>query len=119
MDLEWACSFPVELRSLSYWLSGRPFDDMKQGKLLDTFKKVVTGFFEAFEGPETKLQAPSTFQAQIMRACWNRGGFWYFQAVHSPKGLPCVFNEHIQFMFCEKHCNPKYVGPGHQSILVC
>ncbi|KAL1856003.1 hypothetical protein Plec18170_003870 [Paecilomyces lecythidis] len=104
IDLEWACSFPIELQTPPYWLSGRPIDDIDHGEHLDTFTAIMTEFIDAFEQQETQLQDSHTFQAQIMRECWNRGSFWYFQAMHSPKGLLRVFNEHIQRRFCEEHC---------------
>ncbi|KAH2907513.1 hypothetical protein KXW25_005686 [Aspergillus fumigatus] len=106
IDLEWACSFPVELQTPPYWLSGRPIDDIEHGERLQTFEKIINDFMDAFEEQEQKLQG-STFQAKIMRACWNRGSFWYFQAAHSPKGLLRVFNEHIQRRFCEEHCTQR------------
>ena len=42
-----------------------------------------------------------------MRNCWKKGSFWYFQALHSPKGLLRVFNEHIQRSYCEDHCTQR------------
>lgn len=107
IDLEWACSFPVELQTPPYWLSGRPIDDMGHGEHLQTFEKIINEFMDAFEEQELKLPGSSNFQAQIMRACWERGSFWYFQATHSPKGMLRVFNEHIQRRYCEKHCTQR------------
>jgi|1185.fasta_scaffold1653052_1 hypothetical protein len=42
-----------------------------------------------------------------MRAGWERGSFGYFLAVHSPKGMLRVFNEHVQRQFCEEHCTQR------------
>ena len=36
---------------------------------------------------------------------WEKGSFWYFQALNSPKGLYRIFNEHIQPRFCAEHSN--------------
>ncbi|GAD95327.1 hypothetical protein NFIA_044130 [Paecilomyces variotii No. 5] len=107
IDLEWACSFPIELQTPPYWLSGRSIDDIEHGEHLDTFTAIITEFMDAFEQQETRLRDSHTFQAQIMRECWDRGSFWYFQAMHSPKGLLRVFNEHIQRRFCEEHCTQR------------
>ncbi|PYH92100.1 hypothetical protein BO71DRAFT_411241 [Aspergillus ellipticus CBS 707.79] len=107
IDLEWACSFPVELQTPPYWLSGRPIDDIEHGEHLQTFEKIVTEFINAFEEQEVKLRGTTAFQAQVIKDCWERGGFWYFQAAHSPKGLLRVFNEHIQGRFCEEHCTQR------------
>ncbi|KAH8432430.1 uncharacterized protein LDX57_010066 [Aspergillus melleus] len=103
IDLEWACSFPIEMQTPPYWLTGRAIDTMEHGPHLETFDQVITEFMNIYEEQEASLTG-STFQGQIMKECWAKGSFWYFQAIHSPKGLLRVFNEHIQGRFCEEHC---------------
>lgn len=107
IDLEWACSFPIELQTPPYWLSGRPIDDIEHGEHLQIFEKIMTEFIEAFDEQEKILEGPDAFQASVIRKCWERGSFWYFQAMHSPKGLLRVFNEHIQNRFCEERCTQR------------
>ncbi|OQE43308.1 hypothetical protein PENCOP_c003G08699 [Penicillium coprophilum] len=99
IDLEWACSFPIELQTPPYWLTGRPIHDIEHGENVDTFQEAMTEFKE--------VQTSDPSQADIMRKSWERGSFWYFQAVNSLKGLLRVLNEHIQRMFCEKHCTQR------------
>ncbi|KAJ6189761.1 hypothetical protein N7519_004669 [Penicillium mononematosum] len=107
IDLEWACSSPIELQTPPYWLTGRPIDDIVHGEHLETFQEVTTEFLNAFEEQEKIRNASDASQAEIMRKSWDRGSFWYFQAVNSPKGLLRVFNEHIQRMFCGEHCTQR------------
>jgi hypothetical protein len=107
IDLEWACSSPIELQTPPYWLTGRPIDDIEHGEHLDTFQNVMTEFLNTFEEQEKRMNTFDASQAEIMRKSWDRGSFWYFQAVNSPKGLLRVFNEHIQRMFCEEHCTQR------------
>ncbi|KAJ5900366.1 uncharacterized protein N7473_004436 [Penicillium subrubescens] len=107
IDLEWACTFPIELQTPPYWLTGRPIDDIEHGEHLQNFQSVISEFIEAFEQQEKSARTVVTSQAEIMGKCWDRGSFWYFQAVHSPKGLLRVFNEHIQRIFCEEHCTQR------------
>ncbi|KAJ5476739.1 hypothetical protein N7475_002468 [Penicillium sp. IBT 31633x] len=107
IDLEWACSYPIELQTPPYWLTGRPIDDIEHGEHLETFKNVMTEFIDACEGQEKGVQTPDASQAKIMRDCWARGSFWYFQAVQSPKGLLRVFNEHVQRRYREEHCTQR------------
>ncbi|KAG0160932.1 Aminoglycoside phosphotransferase [Penicillium digitatum] len=104
IDLEWVCSLPIELQTPPYWLTGRPIDDIEHGEHFDTFQEVMTEFITFFEEQEQILQTSDVSQAEIMRKSWDRGSFWYVQAVNSPTGLLRVFNEHIQRMFCENHC---------------
>lgn len=107
IDLEWACSSPIELQTPPYWLTGRSIDDIEHGEHLDTFQEFMTEFIDAFEKQEKSVQTSDVSQAEIMRKCWDRGSFWYSQAVNSPKGLFRVSNEHIQRMFCEEHCTQR------------
>lgn len=108
IDLEWACSFPIEMQTPPYWLTGRPIDDIEHGEHLQTFENVMSEFIDAFEEQETSIShSENAFQANILRKCWDRGSFWYFQAVHSPKGMLRVFVEHIQRRYCEDHCTQR------------
>ncbi|KAK2807306.1 hypothetical protein FQN50_005460 [Emmonsiellopsis sp. PD_5] len=109
IDLEWACSFPIEMQTPPYWLTGRPIDDIEHGEHLEAFENVMNEFIDAFEAQETNVNhsKTSSFQANILRKCWDRGSFWYFQAVHSPKGMLRVFIEHIQRRYCEDHCTQR------------
>ncbi|OQE13387.1 hypothetical protein PENFLA_c049G06775 [Penicillium flavigenum] len=103
IDLESACSSPIELQTPPYWLTGRPIDDIEHGEHLDIFQNVMTEFLNAFEEQEKRTNTSDASQAEIMPKSWDRGSFWYFQAVNSPKGLLRIFNEHIQRIFCEDH----------------
>ncbi|PKY08415.1 hypothetical protein P168DRAFT_308444 [Aspergillus campestris IBT 28561] len=86
IDLEWACAFPIEMQTPPYWLTGRPVDDIEHGANLETYDKIVNEYMDAFD---------------------KEGSFWYFQALHSPKGLLRVFNEHVQRKYCEEHCTQR------------
>lgn len=88
-------------------MTGRPIDDIEHGEHLDDFQEVMTEFINAFNDQEECVHTSDASQAEIMRKSWDRGSFWYFQAVNSPKGLLRVFNEHIQHMFCEEHCTQR------------
>jgi len=102
-------SLTIELQCPPYWLSGRAVNDIEHGEPLQTFSSIVSEFIDTFEEQERRkrLGGATIFQAPIMRECWNRGSFWYFQAVNSPKGLLRVFNKHIQRMFSEEHCTER------------
>lgn len=104
IDLEWACSLPIELQSPPYWVTGRSIDDIEHGEPLETFSQIITEYLDAFEQEERDVVGEALYQTPIMKKCWETGSFWYFQAVESPKGLYRVFNEHIQRLFCPEHC---------------
>jgi hypothetical protein len=108
IDLEWACSLPIQLQSPPYWLSGRGIDQLEHGEHLETYSHLVSEYIDAFAAEERQLETSiqkrhSTNQSSIMKKCWETGSFWYFQALNTPKGLFRVFNEHIQRRFCAEH----------------
>lgn len=77
------------------------------GPNLQTFDKITIEYMDAFEKEEKSRQLSTPSHAEVMRNCWNKGSFWYFQTLHSPKGLLRVFNEHIQRNYCDNHCTQR------------
>ncbi|CZS99684.1 hypothetical protein WAI453_002381 [Rhynchosporium graminicola] len=107
IDLEWACSLPLQFQCPPYWLSGRGIDQIEPGSdSFEEFQQLVGEFIDVFEREERALlgAGQKLQQAPMMRRCWESGAFWYFQALNSPKGLLSVFTEHIQRRFCPPHC---------------
>lgn len=78
---------------------------MEHGEPLEIFRERLTEYLDAFAEEERRIVGDELYQAPIMKTCWDMGGFWYFHAINSPKGLFRVFNEHIQPLFCASHCN--------------
>ncbi|KAF7122765.1 hypothetical protein CNMCM5793_000875 [Aspergillus hiratsukae] len=107
INLEFAAVLPVELQTPVHWLTGRTIDDIEHGEHLETFERRINEYINAFEEQERNDQYSDFSQARIMRSCWDKRSFWYFQAVHSPKGLLHVFREHIQRYYCEEHCRKR------------
>ncbi|CAD6445326.1 d571664c-5b90-4b14-a3af-6e38a8324e15-CDS [Sclerotinia trifoliorum] len=105
IDLEWACSLPVETMRPPYWLTSRPVDDLV-GQHLDSFSKAHGEFTEIFEEEEKSLPSGdgvASYRTKIMSKGWKIGNFWYFQALDSPKGLYNIFRDHIQSIFAPSH----------------
>ncbi|KAI1990167.1 hypothetical protein LOZ53_003312 [Ophidiomyces ophidiicola] len=103
IDLEWACSFPVEMQIPPYWITCQAIDSMGSKEQLEEFTAAITEFMDIFEEQEKMFRDADATQAKIMKNCWENGSYWYFLAVHSPKGLWRVFTDHIQRRFCEEH----------------
>ena len=99
IDLEWTCSLPVEMLQPPYWLTNRAVDEIDQD--MATFDQRGEEFISAFATNE-KACGSSTPYADVMRAGWRLGNFWYFNAVDSFDGLYNLFLHRIQ---------PKY-GPA-------
>ena len=105
IDLEWACSLPVETLRPPYWLTSCPADDLV-GQRLDSFSEAYHEFMEIFEEEEKSfpmMNGVASYRTNIMRRGWEIGNFWYFQALDSPKGLYNIFRDHIQPIFAPSH----------------
>lgn len=101
IDLEWACSLPIEMLSPPYWITSRAVDEL-DGDELPKFEKACQDFTKIFEEEEKSLSSPyasATYRTDIMRKGLKTGNFWYFHALKSPKGLYNLFWQHLQPMF--------------------
>ncbi|PKY04249.1 hypothetical protein P168DRAFT_297150 [Aspergillus campestris IBT 28561] len=75
VDLEWACTQPIEMLGPLSWLSDKaPVDP----------------------GP---LRPRLT---NLMERSWEKGAFWYSLALSSPSGLFTIFTKHIKPLFCKE-----------------
>ncbi|OJD09886.1 hypothetical protein ACJ73_10035 [Blastomyces percursus] len=91
LDLEWACSFPIEMQTPPYWLTGRPIDDIEHGEHLQTFKTVMSEFIDAFEAQEKIIShSENTLQTNLLRKCWAMEASGIFKPCTARKEC-CVF----------------------------
>lgn len=92
IDLEWACSLPMQMQNTFYWLTGQAVDQLT-GERLTEYDKVREEFMEAFQHEE-KLQDGWKLQrnngdlprTRTMRRAWESGSFFYFHALDSTTG---------------------------------
>lgn len=105
IDLEWACSLPVEMVHPPYWLTNRNVDEL-DGEQLTAFNEVRKEFMRVFE-KEEKLSVPSgqctSSRTHIMNNGWDTGNFFYFHALNTTVGLCTLFWLHIQPRFARSH----------------
>jgi hypothetical protein len=101
IDLEWACSLPIEMILPPYWLTSRGVDQLEGGDLKE-FDQVCRQFIQIFEEEEKSfplVYGSATYRANLMRRGWETGSFWYFHAILSMKGCFNLFKQHIQPLF--------------------
>lgn len=108
IDLEWACSLPIEMVTPPYWITDRAVDQL-YGDELPSFENAFQEFMDVFK-EEEKSSSPvygdATYRTDIMRKGWKIGNFWYFEALQSPKGLYNLFRRNMQPMFdAQRHSN--------------
>lgn len=94
IDLEWACSQPAEMLHPPYWLTNRAIDQITDEYLV-AYSERHKEFMSVFEVEEKALGSDACY-ADMMRAGWNTGSFWYFSAIDSFSGLYNLFLQHIQ-----------------------
>ncbi|KAI1908239.1 hypothetical protein LOZ65_006669 [Ophidiomyces ophidiicola] len=107
IDLEWTGSFPIEMLHPPFWFTGQGIDLMGPGEHLSAYSVLHSEFLEQFEEAE-KSCAPIVpgkplYCTNAMKRGWKNKGFWYFHALHSPKGLYNIFLQHIQPIFEPSH----------------
>lgn len=102
VDLEWACSRPLEMIHPPYWLTSQPIDMIDQ----DTYEPLHREFTSALKEEEEKmgvhLQSPPRLYS-IMQEGWERGTFWCSLALNTPMALFKIFYDHIQPRFSKAH----------------
>ena len=98
IDLEWACSLPVEMQQPPYWITGRDLDDLTGDRLGD-FALVRNEFMTIYQQEEEHFAGAGFGRAQIMQRSWQLGGFWYFRALATTKGFYNLYLQHIQPRF--------------------
>lgn len=101
IDLEWACSLPIEMVTPPYWITNRAVDEIYDDELprFETAFKEFMDIFEQEEKSSPSTYGCATYRTDIMRKGWKIGNFWYFEALQSPKGLFNLFRHNIQPMF--------------------
>jgi len=105
IDLEWACSLPMEMQHPPYWLTSQTVDGLV-GEQLTLFDEIYREFLDIFAHEEALLlpatqeqQAASLSRTCTMKRGWEDGNFFYFLALDSISGLYGLFIQHIQPRF--------------------
>lgn len=93
MDLEFACSSPIEFLQPPYWLDGGLIDDIEPIK----FAPIHAAFLELLEREEQLQndQRDAEPISSIMRQSWTNGAFWVTLAVKDPVAFTEIFYDRI------------------------
>lgn len=95
IDLEWACSLPMEMLHPPPWLSDEPFESLSP-----LFEERYKEFLDVFKQEEALLfPTAQNRQTGTMRQGWETGNFFYFLALESVTGLYFIFQRRIQPLF--------------------
>lgn len=109
VDLEWACSRPLEMVEPPYWLTNRGVDEIDpkdydplRRELMSILVTEEMKLLSSVASPDTDRTMPRL--SEVMEEAWARGTFWYTLALSSPTGLFRIFYERIQPLLSE-HCS--------------
>lgn len=106
IDLEWACSRPIEMLHPPHWLTTRWVDQID----LDEYTPLHQEFIKCCEEEEQQFQIEGAVSiSELMNRGWDNGSFWYSLALKSPAGLYPLFYDNIRPLFT-KNEDPKMVG---------
>lgn len=88
IDLEFACSWPLEFQQPPYWLGGQCADEIDQA----SFSPHHDRFVQILEEQEQllALRTPRKLSA-VMRHAWASGTFWLTLAVQDPIVFSSIF----------------------------
>lgn len=97
VDLEWACSRPIEMVEPPYWLTNKAVDQMLSEEHNPLRKEFMAALVEEEERRSVLKHAGNTLRlSEVMQQAWTTGTFWYTLALSSPRGLFTLFYQHIQ-----------------------
>lgn len=108
IDLDWACSLPVEMMTPPYWLVDlAASNDPDFGTLTNDFLNILQEREHLF--PDYRHDSI----ASVMRSSLQNGSFWYFRALQSPDRVCQLFREHIQGRYWPGDCS----GPAFKILV--
>ena len=115
VDLEWACSLPLQMQNTPHWLTSLGVDELI-GEHFTEYEMVREEFMQEFE-TEEKLQDRTKVlrinndlpRTRTMRRAWETGSFFYFRALDSTVGLFNLWGQNIQprFSKADSHLEEK------------
>ncbi|TWU73930.1 hypothetical protein ED733_004282 [Metarhizium rileyi] len=93
IDLEFACSSPIEFLHPPYWLSGGLIDEIEPVE----FAPKHAAFLELLEGEEQLQNCRRDTEplSSVMRQAWTSGAFWVTLAVKDPVAFTEIFYDRI------------------------
>ncbi|KAJ5116903.1 hypothetical protein N7456_001251 [Penicillium angulare] len=100
VDLEWACSRPIQMVDPPYWLTNKGGDNIDVAEY-DTLRKEFLTTLSVEETEQVRSlptgdSGKISRLSEIMEQSWVKGTFWYTLALSSPSGLFNLFYNHIQ-----------------------
>lgn len=123
VDLEWACTRPMEMLRTPTWLTNKACDEIaEEGQ--EEYDKMRMEFMDILTAEEEQRFSCAASASNhdgkpqlsvVMKQNWELGTFWYTLALASPTGLFRLFYKQIQPRFI-KYC-PEHEHDAFQQIM--
>ncbi|PGG97357.1 hypothetical protein AJ79_09228 [Helicocarpus griseus UAMH5409] len=98
IDLEWACSRPIEMLHPPHWLTSQAVDMID----VNLFTSVHQEFTSIMQQEESDIYKDTTISlSDVMNQGWESKTFWYALALTSPTGIFAIFFDRIRPMFAK------------------
>ncbi|OJD12456.1 hypothetical protein AJ78_06952 [Emergomyces pasteurianus Ep9510] len=91
IDLEWACSRPLEMQHHPYWLTNEAVDIVDE----NLYGKIRQDYMTAFQQEEEKM-TNGLFYMKLLNELWETGTFWYCLALYSITRICQIFNGRLK-----------------------
>ncbi|KKZ63773.1 hypothetical protein EMCG_01877 [[Emmonsia] crescens] len=95
VDMEWACSLPIEMVQPPHWLTNKGVDQI----VSEEYNEARMEFMNILIAEEERSGDSTTNMPKlsaIMNQAWETGAFWFGLALSSPTGLFSLFGKKIQ-----------------------
>jgi hypothetical protein len=106
VDLEWACSLPIEMVQPPHWLTSMAVDRIVSHEYNEVrleFMSALTTEEEVYHSRANNKDSSAPYKlSRLMGTAWDRGTFWYSLALSSPTGLFTIFDKELQPRFTDK-----------------
>jgi Phosphotransferase enzyme family. len=102
IDLEWACTRPVEMIHPPSWLSDQPMQLIDEEQYTPLHEEFLDIFEEEENGLPPEMKPPFPLYP-IMKQGLQKGTLWCSYALNSPGAIFDMFYKHIQPRFAKSH----------------
>lgn len=103
VDLEWACSQPIEMIRPPHWLTNKGIDELALPEYDEARREFMDALIAEEKAISTSKKRNLPLLSDVMNRTWEAGTFWYTLALSSPSGLFTIFQQHIRPLFCKDY----------------
>ncbi|KAF2768962.1 hypothetical protein EJ03DRAFT_351624 [Teratosphaeria nubilosa] len=109
IDLEFACSSPIELLHVPHWLTDQGVDQLDGPRGVE-YKAAYDQYVDPVAEREVATQGTSTL-SQLSRENWSSGRMWRVAALASLNVFPAMFSQHLRPRYFKEWKSDSHAWP--------